>query len=71
MSVSADGHTTSTDDYSASTNCHYNPRSGDDNDYPSGADSNSDGHCDPASADNDGDSVDDSDSGSDSKLFES
>lgn len=62
MSASANGYTAFKDDYSASTNCHYNPSSGDDYDNFSGADRNSDGHCDSANAVNDCDSMDDGDS---------
>lgn len=68
MSASADGYTASTDDYSASTDCHYNPNPRDDYDYPSGANGNVDGHCDSTNADNDGDSMDDSDSEPGSEL---
>ncbi len=61
MSASADDHTAATNDYSASTNHNYDPGSGDDHDH-SGAGGNSDGHRDTSNADNDADSMDDSDS---------
>lgn len=62
MSVSADGYTASADDYTTSTNLHSDPSSRDDYDYYSGADGNSNGHCDPANTDDDGDSMDNSNS---------
>ena len=71
MSVSTDGYITSTDDYLASTNCHHHPTSGDDNDYPNGPDRNNYHHCNTASTDHDGDSMDDNYSEPGSKLSES
>lgn len=71
MPISTDGHTTSTDDHSACTNCHYHSDPRDHNGYTSGADRNSDSHCDSPNTNNDGDDMDDSDSESGSKLSES
>lgn len=63
MPASADDYTASADDYSTSTDYHCNPSSGHDYSYSSSPDGNREGHCDPANTNNDGDSMDDSDSG--------